>query len=199
MTSSQTRSDCPDTRKPMAEEIDRQFQSMEEISESTQKILDERASLLAERGARRKIESKKSTFVEFLLSKEHFLVPVSALSRILKHRALGAVPQSHSDLMGTLYERGTIWSIYSLRAGLQLAEEDSKKPSSRVILLRDETRRIGFLADAVAGIRRVDLELMAWEEHQGLVSTMVRGLVDGRFAVIDEFSLLNHFSRSGVQ
>ncbi|MEQ9328897.1 MAG: chemotaxis protein CheW [Rhodospirillales bacterium] len=168
-----------------------------EDPEKTGDILAARGRRYAERGSRLHSRGGEQQFLCFEVATEMLLLPVYALSAVLAWRPLGTVPNSRPDMLGTLYERGSIWSIHSI--GLMLGHHQAAETGgfSRILLLSEGSRNAGIAVERVVGLRRFSNESILGLENDPGASRHVRGVLEGRLALLDEFSLMQYFNEKG--
>lgn len=155
-------------------------------------ILTERARILASR--RTRTESRKAGVMGlvFVAGIERFALPLSTIAAAVRGRALGLVPGARQELLGTLYERGVIWSIFDPCA--LLARPRARTASDGIILLLRDPRRIGLRIDAVERMERMDLARLSplVAAESATTRTLVRGATADAIIVLDESRSWRH-------
>lgn len=90
----------------------------------------------------------------FALGEERFALPVAAVEAVIKARAFGAIPVADQRILGSLFERGELWIVFSLRALLGGAREP-KTVAGHLLLLHSDGRRAAILVDRVEEIASI--------------------------------------------
>ncbi len=199
MTEARTQFDWNEIRRRIADADEGLSRALDFADGRGEEIFKQRAQWLAKRGETRRTDKELRPYLEFVVGGERYLLALPALIAILKPRELGVVPQAQSALAGTLFERGAIWSVFSLRAVLQL---ESAAPAGgdqgRVILMRDERCNVAFQVDEVSRVRRFDPANLDTDGYGSRRDSVLCGVLDGELAVLDPVALIHRFYRAGV-
>ncbi len=110
-------------------------------------------------------ESKQ--FVGFMLGSEHYGVDIMAVEEIIRPMEITPVPRAPSFVEGIINLRGRIIPVVDLRKRLHMAITDSGD-NMRIIVMRVDNRRLGFIVDKVEEVMHVSVDLI--EEAPGVVS-----------------------------
>lgn len=191
------RPDWTEIRRRVAASGEAVSMSWAESAEKVDELLDERARSYGARKATRRTGRETKQFLCFEIAAEKLLLPLHAVSGILAFRPLGPVPMARRDLLGTLYERGQIYSVYSIRTMLGHPEGPKPGSSARIVLLSGNNSKAGLVADSVAGIRRFPAQSVADLQSGSGDSRHIRGLLEGHQALLDELALNQYLNDRG--
>jgi len=163
-------------------------------SERRRAVLKSRAQRIA-----RVPETRRATadleLVEFLVAGERYAVESRHVREVLRLRNLTPVPCTPPFVRGVVNLRGQILPVVDLRRFFDLPDPGITD-LNRVIVIRDETRELGLLADRVLGIRALATNLL----QPGLPTltdvreTYLRGVTADRLIVLNPTRLLTEKS-----
>ncbi|MFH0968309.1 MAG: chemotaxis protein CheW [Methanobacteriota archaeon] len=92
--------------------------------------------------------------LEFLLAYEHYAIEITQVKEVLRLRELTLLPGSPPFVLGIINIRGEIFSIIDLKKVLKLPDRGLPEFNT-VIVMRDATRKFGFVVDSAIGIRQI--------------------------------------------
>jgi len=141
--------------------VHRRLGAMEKVIEHTQapepekriQILRNRATLLSLEEVTRRKEEHFSA-LEFLLAYEHYAIEITRVKEVLRLRELTLLPGSPIFVLGIINIRGEIYSVFDLKKVLDLPDRGLPEFNT-VIVIRDASRKVGFVVDSVIGIRQI--------------------------------------------
>jgi purine-binding chemotaxis protein CheW len=115
--------------------------------------------------------------VEFLLGKEHYAVNLTDVREVVVYTAITPLPNSPAIVQGIIDLRGEITTILDLRQRLNIAARETKKETSRIMVLDDKITRVktGVLVDDV-------LSVSTFEKSE--VDTNLEGATWGESAIL---------------
>ncbi|MEX0644602.1 MAG: chemotaxis protein CheW [Parvularculaceae bacterium] len=145
-------------------------------------IIEERTNALAEQNKPGLLRASAMPFCMFRVGGERFALEIGAIEAVIKARPLGALPVEYATLLGSLFERGEIWIVYSLRALMGGAPETDFSKGYLLLLLGDG-RRSAIFVDHVEEIASLPSALFssASDREPAADSLLVRGTApDGR-------------------
>jgi purine-binding chemotaxis protein CheW len=131
--------------------------------------------------------------VEFVLSFEKYGVESRYVREVCPLKEFASVPCTPSFVLGIMNVRGEILSIIDIRKVFDLPEP-GLGDLSRVIVLSSEDMEFGILADAIAGIRTIQVNGLLPPPpptFTGLRREYLKGLVPDGTAVLDAGRILS--------
>jgi len=157
--------------------------------ERMRRILDERTQRLAAR--REGKTAPASETLEVLACKagrEHFGIPLAAVSEILPFQACLPVPNGPAALVGLLGRNGQLVSVIDLSAALGMAPA-SDEEGRHLVLLRRSSPRIALRVDRAQGVETATP--IAHEEGRGFRNEAVTGYAEFGSDVADQERILS--------
>jgi purine-binding chemotaxis protein CheW len=124
--------------------------------EQKQRILNERARVLARGQTRDGVQEETIRIVEFFLAHECYAVEATFVREVQHVKHLTPLPCTPSFVLGIMNIRGHILSVVDLRVFFDLPQ-DRLHERDTVIVLRTEEFELGVLTDGVIGARPVSL------------------------------------------
>lgn len=166
----------------------------EATREERQKVLRERAQRLAleQKATERAGPGERIELVEFQLGRERFGVETSFVREVHQLRGLTPLPCVPRFVLGLMNLRGAILSVLDLPSFFETGKEEVTE-SSKVIVLRLEAMEFGVLAQAVFGVRALNVaELQPpLSSMSGVRGEFLRGVGAGRLLLLDAAKLLS--------
>lgn len=157
--------------------------------ESTQRILKQRAALLAE-PAVRETESESVDLITFRLGRESCAIDAKVVLNVFRLAGLARLPGAAVPVYGVTLWRGEIMTVLDLRQLLGLSTV-ALSDLGRVIVVGKSRAAFGFLADSVTGVRAtLPAEIHPPSGRSGLHQGLVRGITSDAVLVLDAEGLL---------
>lgn len=151
------------------------------MKQEEQKILHERAKLLAVSDSNRDISDEQIAIVGFTLHPEKYAFEVVNVSEVLTMNELTPIPGTPAFIMGVVNLRGHIISVVNLKSFLGLTEGGLTQ-LNKIIVISDGKMIFGVLADEITGFSNFpsDKLLEPPVNLPGLLAEFVKGtLSDG--------------------
>jgi purine-binding chemotaxis protein CheW len=157
--------------------------------ESTQRVLKQRAALLAE-PAVRETESGSVDLITFRLGRESCAIDAKVVLNVFRLAGLARLPGAAVPVYGVTLWRGEIMTVLDLRPLLGLSTV-ALSDLGRVIVVGKTRAAFGFLADSVTGVRAtLPAEIHPSSGKSGLHQGLVRGITSDAVLVLDAEELL---------
>jgi purine-binding chemotaxis protein CheW len=160
--------------------------------EEERRILRERAQLLAVEPRRGAAADEILETVEFELGGERYAFPLEQVREVSMLRGLTPVPCTPSFVLGIINLRGEIRTVIDLKKFFELPDAGLTE-LNKIIVIAHGGARLGVLADAIRGVRRVPLA-----ELQPSLPTLtdvraayLRGVTPDRLVVLDAGKILS--------
>lgn len=162
--------------------------------ERNRAILKSRAQRIA-RAPEKRHSTADLELVEFLVAGERYAVESRHVREVLRLRNLTPVPCTPPFVRGVVNLRGQIVPVVDLRRFFDLPDPGITD-LNRVIVIRDETRELGLLADRVLGIRALATNLLqpGLPTLTDIRETYLRGVTADRLIVLNPARLLTEKS-----
>jgi purine-binding chemotaxis protein CheW len=124
--------------------------------------------------------------VEFLLAHETYALESAFVREVYPLRDLTALPGTPEFVVGIVNVRGQIVAIIDLRRLFGLPTK-GLTDLNKVIVLHNQDKELGLLADAVVGVRRIPLqEIQApLPTLTGIHAEYLRGVTRDRTVILD--------------
>lgn len=160
--------------------------------EEKRKILKERARELARGASSDEAGGEIIEVVELLLGGEAYGVESSYVREVHPLKEITPLPGTPSFVLGLINVRGQIVSVVDLRRFFGLPEMNIT-PSSKVVIVSNDMMEFGILADAVSGVRAMQLEAIQTSLLQltGMQAGYLKGVTGARVAVLDVGKILS--------
>jgi purine-binding chemotaxis protein CheW len=160
--------------------------------EETQKaILKSRAQALARvpPGDNREAQIE---IVEFTLAHEHYALETLHVREVHSLRELTPLPCTPPFVLGVINVRGHIVAVLDLKKFFDLPHS-ALSDGSKIILIGDEDAQFGLIANAVTGVRRLELSALQppLPTLTGIRADYLRGITSERVAVLDAAAILS--------
>lgn len=162
------------------------------LKKTKEQILRERAKLLAQR-SQIGIPSKETIrFLEFEVSYERYGLDVAHIQEVAVLKDYTHLPCVPKFVVGIMNLRGRIISILDLKQIFELSNKGLTY-QNKVIVIRNESMTLGFLADDIIGLKTLPLnQLMpALPTVSGKRSEYLKGLSPDFISVLDGERILN--------
>jgi purine-binding chemotaxis protein CheW len=157
--------------------------------EATQRVLKQRAALLAE-PAVRETESGSVDLITFRLGRESCAIDTKVVLNVFRLAGLARLPGAAVPVYGVTLWRGEIMTVLDLRPLLGLSTI-ALSDLGRVIVVGQSRAAFGFLADSVTGVRAtLPTEIHPSSGKSGLHQGLVRGITSDAVLVLDAEELL---------
>jgi purine-binding chemotaxis protein CheW len=158
-----------------------------------QRILRDRAKILARPAAETTVPRDSLQVVEFLLADEHYGIELSFIVEIHSLKEYCPLPSTPSFVLGVIPIRGHILSVIDIRSFFELPAK-GLTDLNKVLVLQHPQMEIGILADEVLSIRDVPLEDLQFVPTTltGIRAEFIRGVTRDSLVVIDAEKLLLH-------
>lgn len=161
-------------------------------SDEKKKILRERAKKLAQRPETQDQDQECLAVIEFMLGHERYAVEVDYVREVYSLRDLTPVPCVPSFVLGIINVRGQVISVIDVKEFFDLPKTEITE-GYRVIIIGNEEMELGILSDAVAGERKVPLEMIQSDTSalRGLREGYIRGVTADRLIIINTERMLS--------
>lgn len=116
-------------------------------------LLKERAKQLAKKRSLVEDEGVSIEILEFLLSGEHYAIPMQYVKEVTLLRHLTTLPGTPEFILGIISIRGIIFSVTDLRVFFELPRK-GLSDYNKIILLATKDMEFAILADQVIGASR---------------------------------------------
>jgi purine-binding chemotaxis protein CheW len=131
-------------------------EGLEQSAEEQERILRERALVLAREPARAEPEGEVLEVLEFALASETYAIDRSYVREALPLADLTPVPCTPDFVLGIINLRGQILSVVDLKGFFNLPAKGLSELNKVVVVQSPETE-FGILADSILGVRRIPL------------------------------------------
>jgi purine-binding chemotaxis protein CheW len=155
------------------------------------RILKERAKILAKEGTHDDTSRNYHEILEFELASARFGFEVSEIREVYPLEHYTHIPCTPSFVFGIINVRGQIISIIDLKKFFKLPEKGITN-LNRVIILDNGTMSFGLLADAIHGVRHVQIqEIHAVPAHISSIEAMyLSGMTEDGMVVLSSEKIL---------
>ena len=159
---------------------------------------DEQKNILRERAAKLAVEPEKKAeanefieVVEFLLAHEKYAVASEYVREIYPLNDLTPVPCTPRFVLGIVNVRGQVLSVIDIKRFFDLPEK-GLTDLNKVIILHSDDMEFGILADAIVGVRNLNLSEIetSLPTLTGIRKEYLMGITRDREVVIDAGKLL---------
>lgn len=161
-------------------------------SEEKNRILRNRAKLLAREPEKDKRGEEHLDVVEFLLAYESYAIQSSYVREVCSLTDLTVIPCTPPFVLGIINVRGQILSVVDLRKLFDLPQK-GLTDLNKVIIIHDDKMEFGVLADAVLGVRTIPLEEIqpSLPTLTGIRGKYLKGITRERLVVLDANEVLS--------
>jgi purine-binding chemotaxis protein CheW len=162
-------------------------------TEEKQKILRQRAQLLAEKSISRTVAAQsRLEIVEFTLASEHYGIEVGYISGIHPLHELTAVPCTPKFVLGLANIRGQILPIVDIKKLFDLPE-GGLTDLNKVICVRANEIELGILADAIVDVRWISVTGLSSSlpTLTGIRAEYLKGVTEDSLVMLDVAKILS--------
>jgi purine-binding chemotaxis protein CheW len=155
------------------------------------RVLKARARVLAREPEVTAAAQDQIAVVEFLLAHETYALESAFVREVYPLRDLTSLPGTPEFVVGIVNIRGQIVAIIDLRRLFGLPTK-GLTDLNKVIVLHNQDRELGLLADAMVGVRRISLpEIQApLPTLTGIHAEYLRGVTRDRTVILDGARIL---------
>src|SRR3972149_5433447 len=159
---------------------------------------EKRKNILRERAARLAVEQEEKAgageiveVVEFLLAHERYAVASEYVREIFPLNDLTPVPCTPRFVLGIVNVRGQVLSVIDIKRFFDMPEK-GLTDLNKVIILHSDDMEFGILADAIVGVRNLNLSEIetSLPTLTGIRKEYLMGITRDREVVIDAGKLL---------
>lgn len=161
-------------------------------AEDTQRILKDRAQVLAHEPAQAEAADARIEVLEFILADERYAVASKYVREVCPLEELTPLPCTPSFVLGIINLRGEILSVIDIKKFFDLPEKGLTN-LNKVIVLESENMVFGILADEISGVRhimRADIQ-PSLPTLTGIREDYLQGVTAERVVVLDAEKLLS--------
>ena len=160
-------------------------------ADERQRLLAERAEVLARIVAPKSDEGETVSVLEFRLGAERYAVENTAVREVHVLREITPVPGTPDFILGVVIVRGRICSVVDLARVFELPARE-RGARARVVVLADRAMEFGIVADEVVGMRSIATTTLqdSLPTMTGARQKYLRGVTPERIAVLDARRLL---------
>lgn len=167
---------------------------MKKTREETEKILKNRAALLAKDAAAKAKKASAGSYeaVEFALAHERYALESAFIREICNLTDITPVPGAPDFVLGIINVRSRIISVVDIKRFYGLPEK-GLTDMNKVIILEGDEMEFGVVADAVIGVRVIDPDTLekTLPTLTGIREIYLKGITKDRVIVLDAGKLLN--------
>ena len=129
--------------------------------------------------------------MQFLLAEETYAVEARYVREVCLLEDLAPLPCTPAFVLGIANVRGEILSVIDIKRFFELPEK-GLTDLNKILILESDAMRIGVLADAVVGVRRIPLAAIrpSLPTLTGIREEFLRGVTPERTVVLDAGRLL---------
>ncbi len=155
-------------------------------------ILDERAKVNAFRDRGKSANSVNiAKFLEFKIVPEIYAIEEKFIVEVLFLRNLISIPGTPSFVQGVINYRGRILSVVNIQIFLNKREKGLGE-ANKLIVISDGKMEYGIVADAVTGLREINLDLIDKKplNLDPSIEEFILGVLPDGAAILDGETLL---------
>lgn len=158
--------------------------------EETRQILKARTEVLAQEPTSAKI-SEYLEVVEFLLANETYAIESRYVREVSPLENLTPLPCTPAFVLGIVNVRGEIFSVIDIKKFFDLPEKGITD-LNKLIVLNSENMRFGILADAIIGVRHIQIAEIqsSLPTLTGIREEYLKGVTAGRTVILDAEKLI---------
>lgn len=155
-----------------------------------QHILKKRAEVLA-REPVNKASGDSLEIVEFLLANEHYGIESRFIREVYPLRDYTPLPGVPPFVLGLVNVRGRIISVVDIKKFFEMPEKGISD-LNKVIIINDDYMEFGILADAILGVRTMDVGDLSppLPTLTGIREEFLRGVTGERMVILDAARIL---------
>ena len=154
-------------------------------------LLKERAKSLAVPFITDSLQQNPIDILEFFLSGERYALPMQYVREVTLLRHLSPLPGTPDFILGIINVRGKIISVTDLRVFFHLPRK-GLSDYNKIIILSGKGMEYAVLADQVAGVKSMDLNLLSHPPDilRGMEKDFLSGVFPGPVILINAELLL---------
>lgn len=165
-----------------------------------QKVLRERARLLAQEDNKKDASHGYLRVLEFLMAYERYALETAYLREVYPLKDITPLPCTPPYVLGIINVRGQILSVIELKKFFELPEKGISNLNKVIIISTDkpvfsgvEGMEFGILADAVLGVRSVPLNEVqpSLPTLTGIREDYLKGITKDRVVILDAMRILS--------
>lgn len=156
-----------------------------------QKILRERARVLAREPVQDEAPEDTLQVLEFLLSRERYAIETRFIGEVFPMKSFTVLPCTPRFLVGAINVRGEVLPLVDIREFLNLPEKVATG-SDKVVIVKTDTAAIGVVADEIVEVRNIpyrDLQSPG-SLSPGIGAEYLKVMTDDRLVVLEIEKLL---------
>ncbi|MEI9895031.1 MAG: chemotaxis protein CheW [Chthoniobacter sp.] len=159
---------------------------MTDPTNDPERILRERARILARVPEREPVAGAVLELLEFSLAQERYAVENRFVREVCPLKELTPLPCTPPFLLGIVNVRGRILPVLDLKKFFDLPEK-GLTDLHRIILVRGEDLELGLLADAISGVSSIAAESLqpSLPTLTGIREDYLQGVTADRLVVLD--------------
>jgi purine-binding chemotaxis protein CheW len=156
------------------------------------KILKARARTLAQRTEEEEPGQEYLEVLEFTLAYESYAIESARVSEVYPLTEITPLPGMPPFVAGIVNVRGEILCVIDIKKFFELPERGITD-LNKIIIVQDGNIKLGILADAVAGIRKLDVGELETElpTLTGIRARYLKGVTRECMAVLDATKILS--------
>lgn len=159
---------------------------------NTEKILKERARLLAIETISDENEIEKIEIIQFRIANEDYGVELSHIRTIHPSKNLTYIPGTPDFIKGIINLRGEFISVVDLKKFFNLPDQDLTD-LSQVIILSSKDMEFGLLADEILGVKKIPVNKIqpSLPTLTGIRSEYLKGITGDGIVILDGDKILS--------
>ena len=163
----------------------------DETGEAGQATLRARARALAREPQPEEANAEHLGVIEFLLAYERYAIESSVIREVYPLRELTPLPCTPPFVLGIVNVRGQILSVLDLKRFFDLPQK-GLTDLNKIIIVRAGEMELGFLADAILGVRSLPLRQIhpTPATLTGIRAEYLRGVTQEGLIVLDMATIL---------
>lgn len=161
-------------------------------SETTQRVLQERAQILAREAVPVETADEGIDVIEFLLAHERYAVASEYVREVYPLEDITPLPCTPAFVLGIVNVRGEILPVIDIKKFFDLPEK-GLTDLNKVIVLESRDMAFGIVADAISGVRRIQRAGIqpSLPTLTGIREDYLLGVTAERIVILDAEKLLN--------
>jgi len=151
-----------------------------------QKILEQRAAVLAAEAPLTHLFGEELEIIEFSVAHERYGIEASYTKEVYPLRELTPLPSTPPFVLGVVNVRGRILSVLDIKKFFELPDR-GLTDLNKVLIVEASGMEVGLLADAVHGVRRIPLATLQGPlpTLTGVRAEYLLGIAPERLTVLD--------------
>jgi len=161
-------------------------------SETTQRVLKERAQILAREAVPVEAADAGIDVIEFLLAHERYAVASEYVREVYPLEDITPLPCTPAFVLGIVNVRGEILPVIDIKKFFDLPEK-GLTDLNKVIVLESKDMVFGVVADVISGVRRIQRASIqpSLPTLSGIRENYLLGVTVERIVILDAEKLLN--------